>query len=93
MNMYLLLAFTKSIGIIAGIFTAASLIPPLVKLIRQKKPEQVPVGMLAVLLVGLSLWIYYGILKEDWPLIVTNCFSLMQNVTMLIFRYKYKNNT
>jgi MtN3 and saliva related transmembrane protein len=91
--MYVLLAFAKSIGIIAGIFTAASLIPPLVKLIKEKKPQQVPVGMLAVLVIGLSLWIYYGILKEDWPLIVTNSFSLAQNITMLILRHKYKNNT
>lgn len=81
----------KWIGVIAGILTACSLLPPLIKLIRDKKPEQVPIGMLIVLLGGLSLWIYYGILRSDWPIILTNCFSLAQNITMISLRQVYKN--
>ncbi len=88
----MLVPFSKWIGITAGVLTATSLMPPLVKLIRDKKPEQVPLGMLSVLLVGLSLWIYYGILKDDWPLIITNCFSVMQNLTMIFLRHKYKTH-
>jgi MtN3 and saliva related transmembrane protein len=87
-----LVSFGKWIGIVAGLFTAASLLPPLIKLIREKKPETVPIGMLVVLLVGLVLWIYYGILNKDWPLIITNCFSFFQNVTMIALRQRYKNN-
>ncbi|MGB8195336.1 MAG: SemiSWEET family transporter [Chitinophagaceae bacterium] len=80
----------KWIGIIAGILTAGSLLPPLLKLIKDKKAEQVPLGMLIVLLAGVSLWIYYGILKSDWPIIITNCFSLLQNITMITLRQLYK---
>jgi MtN3 and saliva related transmembrane protein len=87
-----LVSFSRWIGIIAGVLTATSLAPPLLKLIREKKPEAVPIGMLVVLLAGLVLWIYYGILNEDWPIIVTNCVSLLQNITMIILRQKYKNN-
>jgi MtN3 and saliva related transmembrane protein len=89
---YLEMSFQKWVGITAGIFTTASLIPPMVKLIRDKKPDWVPAGMLIVLLIGLSLWIYYGVLQKDWPLLITNSISLMQNVTLLTLRYKYKNN-
>lgn len=80
----------KWIGVIAGVFTSCSLLPPLIKLIKTKEPEQVPIGMLLVLLGGLSLWIYYGILKTDWPIILTNCFSLLQNITMITLRQIYK---
>jgi MtN3 and saliva related transmembrane protein len=90
--LFILVSFSKWIGITAGVLTATSLMPPLVKLIREKKPETVPIGMLAVLLVGLSLWIYYGILNKDWPLTVTNCFSFLQNVIMLVLQHKYKKN-
>lgn len=81
----------KWIGIAAGVLTSCSLLPPLIKLIKKKEPEEVPVGMLVVLLGGLGLWTYYGILKTDWPIIITNCFSLLQNITMLILTQIYKN--
>ena len=81
----------KWIGIAAGILTSCSLLPPLIKLIRDKKPEEVPIGMLLVLVGGLALWTYYGILKSDCPIIVTNCFSLVQNLTMITLRQIYKN--
>jgi MtN3 and saliva related transmembrane protein len=81
----------KWIGITAGILTAGSLLPPLIKLIKTKKTEEVPLGMLVVLLAGISLWIYYGILKSDWPIIITNGFSFLQNITMLILSKVYKD--
>ena len=84
--------YQQWIGIAAGIFTATSLMPPLIKLIKEKKPETVPLGMLVVLLVGLCLWIIYGSIKMDWPIILTNGFSLVQNVTMIVLRHHYKNN-
>jgi MtN3 and saliva related transmembrane protein len=78
------------IGIIAGVFTAASLLPQLIKIVRQKKAEDISILMLIVLFIGLSLWVFYGVLKTDWPLIVTNSFSLLINVLIVIFSLKYK---
>lgn len=81
------------VGISAGVLTASSMLPQVVKVIREKKATQVSVMMLLVLIAGVSLWIWYGYLKTDWPILVTNCFSLLVNVTMLLLRYKYRNNS
>jgi MtN3 and saliva related transmembrane protein len=89
---YLILSLSWWIGISGGILTTASLAPPLIKLIKEKKSEQVPLGMLVILLVGISLWLVYGILKKDWPLLITNGVSLIQNLVMLTLRHKYKSN-
>jgi MtN3 and saliva related transmembrane protein len=78
------------IGIAAGIFTAASLLPQLIKIIREKKAETISFGMLLILLAGLGLWISYGILTNDMPLIITNSLSLVINVLIIIFSVKYK---
>jgi MtN3 and saliva related transmembrane protein len=80
---------TQWIGIAAGVLTASSLLPQLIKTLREKKAEDVSIGMLIVLMCGLILWILYGIKREDMPLIVTNCFSLLLNITMVILRLKY----
>jgi MtN3 and saliva related transmembrane protein len=82
---------TQLIGIVAGILTATSMLPQLVKIIKHKKADDVSMFMLIVLLSGLATWIVYGILREDWPIIVTNCFSFIINVLMVIFRIKYSH--
>jgi MtN3 and saliva related transmembrane protein len=81
---------SQYVGIGAGAFTAFSLVPQLFKIIREKKAENISYFMLAILLTGLAGWIWYGILKEDWPIIITNAFSFVINLFIIIFSAKYK---
>jgi MtN3 and saliva related transmembrane protein len=67
-----------------------SLIPQLVKIIREKKADGISLGMFIVLLAGISGWIWYGLIKEDYPIIITNSFSFIVNFLILIFSLKYK---
>jgi len=78
------------IGIIAGILTGVSLVPQLVKIIKEKSGEEVSAGMLTILLLGLVLWICYGVLKEDYPIIITNSFSFLVNLSIIILRGYFK---
>ncbi len=78
------------IGLAAGILTASSMLPQIFKTIKEKKADEVSLKMLVVLLAGIALWIYYGIQKQDLPIIITNVFSFLVNVTMIILRIKYR---
>jgi MtN3 and saliva related transmembrane protein len=78
------------IGIAASVLTAISSIPQLIKLIREKKAEAVSIPMFLVLITGLACWIYYGLLKEDWILIISNSFSLLVNLSVTLLALKYK---
>ena len=82
--------WTQIIGLAAGILTASSLIPQVVKTLKEKKAEDVSLVMLFVLQSGLVLWIVYGFKKDDLPIIATNCFSLLVNITMVILRIKFR---
>lgn len=82
--------YNEIIGIIAGVFTAASLLPQLIKTIKEKDASSISTVMLLVLITGISLWIYYGFLKKDIPIIATNIFSDLVNLTLLFFSIKYK---
>lgn len=82
--------WTKIIGLVAGICTSCSLIPQVVKTIKEKKAEDVSLGMLLVLFIGVSLWIVYGLKKSDFPIIATNTFSAVVNITMVVLGIKYK---
>ena len=77
------------IGLVAGILTSSSLLPQLVKTIRLRKAEEVSPFMFILLLLGTGLWTYYGVLREDFPIIATNGFSFSLNVFMIILKIKY----
>ena len=81
------------IGITAGILTATSMMPQVIKTIKTKKAEHVSALMLIILIAGVTLWIIYGIIKKDLPIICTNSFSLLVNIVMLVLRWKFSNNS
>ena len=82
--------WTQIIGLAAGVLTASSMIPQVIKTFKEKKAEEVSLIMLFVLQAGLILWIVYGFKKDDMPIIATNCFSLLVNITMVVLRIKYR---
>ncbi len=84
--------FVTATGIVAGIFTAGSMVPQVVKTMKEKKAAEVSVLMLLVLNAGVALWLVYGFLRNDLPIILTNGFSLLVNITMLFLRWKFRKH-
>lgn len=78
------------IGISASVCTATSLLPQLIKLIKEKKAEDISLLMLGVLFAGVALWIYYGILKSDMIIVIANSISLLLNAAIVILSIRYK---
>ncbi|HEY0040483.1 MAG TPA: SemiSWEET transporter [Flavisolibacter sp.] len=81
--------FIQIIGLFGGICTASSLLPQLIKTVREKKADEISKGMLFILMLGVATWIVYGVLRNDLPIIITNSFSLLLNITMITLRIKY----
>lgn len=79
-----------AVGIGASVLTATALIPQLIKLIKEKKSNGVSTVMLTVLLAGLALWIYYGVLKKDAIIIVSNAFAVLVNLGTFILAIYFK---
>ena len=82
--------YTEIVGISAGICTSLSLLPQLLKLKKHKKAEDISLFYLTILFIGLSLWVWYGILRVDVPIMVTNGFSLVINGIVIVLGIRYK---
>lgn len=80
----------NTIGVVAGILTSGAMIPQLVKVLREKNVEDISATMLGVLILGLSLWVWYGILKEEWPIILSNAFAVLVNLSLAICLLIYR---
>ncbi|MEP7377089.1 MAG: SemiSWEET transporter [Chitinophagaceae bacterium] len=83
--------YSLYIGIGAGVCTALSLLPQLFKIVKEKKADDISYFMLFILLAGVAGWIWYGILKKDYPIVITNVFSFLINLLIIAFSIKYKN--
>jgi MtN3 and saliva related transmembrane protein len=78
------------VGIVSSVLTAVSMLPQLIKVIREKDAENVSIVMLSVLLAGLAMWIYYGVLIKDLIIIVSKSFSVLLNVVLLFCAFRFK---
>ena len=82
------------LGLIAGGLTSIASMPQLIKVIKTRNVEDLSWLMLVVLITGLSLWVWYGILQNEFPIILSNAFAVLVNVSLLscylLFRDKNK---
>jgi MtN3 and saliva related transmembrane protein len=80
----------NAVGIVAGILTSGAMIPQLVKVLKEKNVEDLSAFMLIVLIIGLSLWVWYGIMKDEWPIIVSNSLAVLFNISLAICLVIYR---
>lgn len=77
------------IGLVAAAFTTFAFLPQSIKAIRTKHTKDISLSMLIMLLVGIAMWVIYGIFIKDIPLISANSISFVLMVTMLFLKLKY----
>ncbi len=77
------MSFEELIGIAAGVFTTLGVLPQIIKAIKTKKVKDVSPYMFMILCLGVGLWTIYGIMINDWPVIITNAISFILNGIML----------
>ena len=82
--------WTDVLGLVAGICTTVAVIPQIKKAWQTKKVEDVSPGMFSILIIGVFLWMVYGITQKDMPIIVTNGVSLALNGVMLYLMLQYR---
>ena len=78
------------IGLGASMCTGISMLPQLLKTYKEKKAGDISYAMLGILMLGLGLWVWYGLVKEDWIIIISNSFSLLINLNIVILSWIYK---
>ncbi|WP_027386628.1 SemiSWEET transporter [Chryseobacterium gregarium] len=81
------------LGIIAGVLTSVSMIPQLIKVIKNKNADDLSWVMIIVLISGLSLWVWYGFIQDELPIILSNAFAVLVNITLLICCILYKKKS
>ena len=81
-----------TLGLVAGTLTSIAAIPQLVKTLRTRHARDISIWQPLLLAFGLSLWLMYGLLIHDLPLVLANIVPLICNITLTILKVRYRNN-
>ncbi|MBC7555462.1 MAG: SemiSWEET transporter [Chryseobacterium sp.] len=78
------------LGLVAGGITSVAMVPQLIKVLKEKDVEDLSILMICTLIAGLSLWVLYGFLKDELPIILSNAFAVLINIFLLISYLVYR---
>ena len=82
--------FITFLGLIAGALTTIAFLPQVIKTWKTKKTEDISLGMFLILCSGILLWLIYGLLTNDLPLVLANGVTFLFAVIILLFKLKYR---
>ena len=76
--------------LVAGGITSVAMLPQLIKVLKEKDVKDLSLLMILFLITGLSLWVWYGFIKDELPIILSNAFAVLVNVSLLISYFIYR---
>ena len=78
------------LGYLAAILTTISFFPQVVKIYKTKETKSISLYMYIVLIIGILLWLIYGVYLKSMPMILANAVTLVLLIYILIMKIKYK---
>jgi MtN3 and saliva related transmembrane protein len=76
------------LGYIAAFCTTLSFLPQAILTIRTKDTESLSLGMYSLFTFGVTLWLIYGIHKNDYAIVIGNTVTLILSGIILLFKIK-----
>ena len=78
------------IGYAAAFLTTARFVPQAIQTYRTKDVTGISLGMYSAFVVGIVLWLVYGLLLGAWPIVIANVITLSLAATILAMKLKYR---
>lgn len=80
------------IGLIAGLLTSTASVPQVIKTWRSRHARDLSIWQPLLLSVGVALWLIYGMLIGDAPLILANITPLLCNLALTVMKIRFRSN-
>ncbi len=73
----------------AASLTTFAFLPQVVQVWRSRSTKDISLPMLVTFILGITLWLIYGLLVEAAPIYMANGITLLLNLIILRFKLKY----
>ena len=78
------------IGYTAATLTTASFVPQALHTFKTKDVRGISLAMYSAFVVGIVLWLMYGLLLSAWPIVIANAITLTLATAILVMKLKYR---
>ncbi|MCY7378481.1 MAG: hypothetical protein LH467_03970 [Gemmatimonadaceae bacterium] len=79
----------ETLGYLAGVITVVAFLPQVMRAWRTRQTRDLSLTGIALLVGAGSLWILYGAMIGDWPIVATNCGMVALNVALAVAKVRY----
>ena len=81
------MTLTDAIGYLAAVLTTSSFVPQAVLTVRTRNVSGISLGMYSVFTLGVGLWLAYGVVIGEWPIVIANALTLALAATSLGMKF------
>ena len=76
------------IGSVAAFCTTIAFVPQVIQSWRTRDLSGISLPMYAIFTLGVALWLIYGLLNHDWPVIIANAITVFLAGVVLLLKLK-----
>jgi MtN3 and saliva related transmembrane protein len=80
---------TQYLGYFAGMLTVSAFLPQVVRAWRTRQTRDLSMATFALLITTGSLWMVYGVMTADWPVIAANGGMVTLNAALAVAKVRY----
>lgn len=82
------MALVDIIGTVGAILTTIAAVPQATKVIRTRHTNDLSLAMYIMIFVGTCFWLVYGVMLQQWPLIIANLLTLLPISVILVMKLR-----
>jgi MtN3 and saliva related transmembrane protein len=83
------MSIIQIIGLLAGGCTTVAFVPQVIKTWRSRSARDLSLGMFLIFTAGVVLWLLYGFLIRDIPVIAANVITLLLAGWLLVMKLRW----
>ena len=77
------------LGLAAACCTTLAFVPQVMKAWRSRSTADISLGMFLIMCVGIALWLVYGGIRGDLPLVIANSVTLVLAGLILLLKLRH----
>ncbi len=77
------------IGHLAGFCTTISFLPQVIRVWKTRSVNDISLGMYALFVFGVFMWLVYALWTHAWPLVLPNLVTLILAGAVLVFKIRH----